>query len=43
MFCDCTFSGNGYANFVRAAGRFSYAFYAFFALNSVHSPDISDR
>ena len=44
MFRDCTFDGNGNANFIRAqAGRFSYAYYTFFALKAGHSPDISDR
>lgn len=44
MFCDCNFGGNGDAKYARAqAGRFSFAFYAFFAPNTVRSPDISDR
>ena len=42
MVGDCAFSGNGDAYFVRAqAGRFSYAYYAYFVAGKYFHPDIS--
>ena len=44
MLRNFVFSGNGDAKYVRAqAGRFSYAFYAYFAAKTTYCPDISDR
>ena len=43
MYDFCAFSGNNGANFARTqAGRFSYAFYAYYASEEPHRTSISE-